>query len=51
MSAAEQVRDAGYAAGIASRRSDHGMDEAMGQRRSIVPRISLCGGSPGSAPA
>jgi len=48
MSAAEQVRDAGY------RRWDcitpfpiHGMDEAMGQRRSIVPRISLCGGITG----
>jgi len=43
--AAEQVRDAGY------RRCDsitpcpvHGLDGAMGVKRSIVPRISLCGG-------
>ena len=43
--AAESVRDAGY------RHWDcitpfpvHGLDKAMGLRRSIVPRISLCGG-------
>jgi hypothetical protein len=46
--AAEKVRDAGY------RQWDcitplpvHGLDRAMGQKRSIVPRISLCGGSTG----
>ena len=46
--AAEQVRDAGY------RNWDcitpfpvHGLDKAMGLRRSIVPRISLAGGITG----
>lgn len=46
--AAEQVRDAGY------KRWDcitpcpvHGLDGAMGMRRSIVPRISLAGGITG----
>jgi hypothetical protein len=46
--AAEQVRDAGY------RKWDcispfpvHGLDRAMGLRRSIVPRISLAGGITG----
>jgi hypothetical protein len=46
--AAETVRDAGY------RRWDcitpcpvHGLDTAMGVKRSIVPRISLCGGITG----
>lgn len=46
--AAEQVRDAGY------RHWDcitpfpvHGLDRAMGLRRSIVPRISLAGGITG----
>lgn len=46
--AAEQVRDAGY------RYWDcitpfpvHGLDKAMGLRRSIVPRISLAGGITG----
>jgi hypothetical protein len=46
--AAEQVRDAGY------RNWDcitpfpvHGLDRAMGLRRSIVPRISLAGGITG----
>jgi Protein of unknown function (DUF3341) len=46
--AAQQVRDAGY------RRWDcitpfpiHGLDGAMGLRRSIVPRISLAGGITG----
>jgi hypothetical protein len=46
--AAEQVRDAGY------RQWDcitpfpvHGLDRAMGLRRSIVPRISLLGGIAG----
>ncbi len=45
MQAAEAVRDAGY------RRWDvitpfpvHGMDRAMGVRRSVVPRFSLAGG-------
>jgi hypothetical protein len=48
--AAEKVRDAGY------RRWDcitpfpvHGLDKAMGLRRSIVPRISLVGGITGFA--
>jgi hypothetical protein len=48
--AAEQVRDAGY------RHWDcitpfpvHGLDKAMGLRRSIVPRISLLGGILGFA--
>ncbi len=43
--AAEKIRDAGY------RNWDcitpfpvHGLDKAMGLKRSIVPRISLCGG-------
>jgi hypothetical protein len=46
--AAERVRDAGY------RRWDcitpfpiHGLDKAMGQKRSIVPRFSLAGGITG----
>lgn len=46
--AAEKVRDAGY------RHWDcitpfpvHGLDKAMGMRRSIVPRISLAGGLTG----
>jgi len=46
--AAEKVRDAGY------RYWDcitpfpvHGLDKAMGLKRSIVPRISLCGGLTG----
>lgn len=46
--ACEQVRDAGY------RRWDahtpfpvHGLDAAMGIRRSKVPRISICGGITG----
>ena len=46
--AAEQVRDAGY------KRWDcitpcpvHGLDKAMGVKRSIVPRISLAGGLTG----
>ena len=46
--AAERVRDAGY------RRWDcispmpvHGLDKAMGLKRSIVPRISLVGGITG----
>src|ERR1035437_3898 len=46
--AAERVRDAGY------RRWDcispmpiHGLDKAMGLKRSIVPRISLAGGITG----
>ena len=46
--AAEKVRDAGY------RNWDcitpfpvHGLDKAMGLKRSIVPRISLCGGIAG----
>jgi len=46
--AAEKVRDAGY------RNWDcvtplpvHGLDKAMGLKRSIVPRISLCGGITG----
>jgi len=48
MRAAEKVRDAGF------RNWDcitpfpiHGLDGAMGLKRSIVPRISLCGGITG----
>ena len=48
LSAAEKVRDAGY------RNWDcitplpvHGLDKAMGLKRSIVPRISLAGGITG----
>lgn len=48
--AAEKIRDAGY------RNWDcitpfpvHGLDKAMGLKRSIVPRISLCGGILGFA--
>ena len=49
--AAEKIRDAGY------RNWDcitpfpvHGLDKAMGLKRSIVPRISLCGGILGFTP-
>jgi len=45
MHAAEQVRDAGYKFwDVISPFPIHGMDRAMGMRRSKVPRISICGG-------
>jgi len=46
--AAEHVRDAGYQKwDCISPMPIHGLDKAMGLRRSIVPRISLCGGITG----
>ena len=46
--AAEKVRDAGYKKwDCITPLPIHGMDKAMGMRRSIVPRISLCGGLTG----
>ena len=43
--AAEQVRDAGYKNwDVISPCPLHGLDKAMGLKRSIVPRISLAGG-------
>ena len=46
--AAEQVRDAGYKNwDVISPCPLHGLDQAMGLRRSIVPRISLAGGITG----
>jgi hypothetical protein len=46
--AAEQVRDAGYRNwDCISPMPIHGLDKAMGMRRSIVPRISLAGGITG----
>jgi hypothetical protein len=43
--AAEQVRDAGYKNwDVIAPCPVHGMDKAMGLKRSIVPRISLAGG-------
>jgi hypothetical protein len=46
--AAEQVRDAGYQKwDCITPLPVHGLDKAMGLRRSIVPRISLCGGITG----
>jgi len=43
--AAEQVRDAGYKNwDVIAPCPVHGMDKAMGLKRSIVPRISLTGG-------
>jgi hypothetical protein len=46
--AAEKVRDAGYRNwDCISPLPIHGLDKAMGVRRSIVPRISLCGGITG----
>lgn len=46
--AAEQVRDAGYKNwDVIAPCPIHGMDQAMGLKRSIVPRISLCGGLTG----
>ena len=46
--AAEQVRDAGYRNwDVISPMPIHGMDKAMGLKRSIVPRISLAGGITG----
>jgi len=48
MHAAEQVRDAGYRQwDVITPFPIHGMDEAMGVRRSRVPRISLAGGITG----
>ncbi len=46
--AAEQVRDAGYKNwDCITPFPVHGLDKAMGLRRSIVPRISLAGGITG----
>jgi hypothetical protein len=46
--AAEQVRDAGYKNwDVITPCPLHGMDTAMGLKRSIVPRISLAGGITG----
>ena len=46
--AAEQVRDAGYKNwDCITPCPVHGLDKAMGLKRSIVPRISLCGGITG----
>jgi hypothetical protein len=46
--AAEQVRDAGYKNwDVIAPCPIHGMDRAMGLKRSIVPRISLAGGITG----
>jgi hypothetical protein len=46
--AAEQVRDAGYQNwDCILPMPVHGMDQAMGVKRSIVPRISLAGGITG----
>ena len=48
--AAEQVRDAGYRNwDVISPLPLHGLDRAMGLKRSIVPRISLVGGLTGFA--
>jgi hypothetical protein len=46
--AAKQVRDAGFSRwDCITPMPVHGLDAAMGQRRSIVPRISLAGGVTG----
>lgn len=46
--AAQQVRDAGYKNwDCITPFPVHGLDGAMGLKRSIVPRISLCGGITG----
>ena len=46
--AAEKVRDAGYKNwDCITPLPVHGLHHAMGQQRSIVPRISLCGGITG----
>lgn len=48
MHAAEQVRDAGYTAwDCITPFPVHGLDKAMGVKRSIVPRFSLAGGITG----
>ena len=48
--AAEQVRDAGYRFwDVITPFPIHGMDRAMGVRRSLVPRVSLAGGILGFA--
>ena len=50
MHAAEAVRDAGYKSwDVITPFPIHGMDRAMGVRRSLVPRISLAGGIIGFA--
>ncbi|MDD2762826.1 MAG: DUF3341 domain-containing protein [Opitutaceae bacterium] len=50
MRAAEGVRDAGYKFwDVITPFPIHGMDRAMGVRRSLVPRISLAGGILGFA--
>lgn len=48
MKAAEQVRDAGYTSwDCITPFPVHGLDKAMGVKRSIVPRFSLVGGITG----
>ncbi len=50
MQAAAAVRDAGYKSwDVITPFPIHGMDRAMGVRRSLVPRISLAGGIVGFA--
>ena len=50
MHAAEKVRDAGYKFwDVITPFPIHGMDRAMGMRRSLVPRASLAGGLLGFA--
>ncbi|OHE89721.1 MAG: hypothetical protein A3G75_14315 [Verrucomicrobia bacterium RIFCSPLOWO2_12_FULL_64_8] len=50
MRAAEAVRDAGYRFwDVVTPFPIHGMDKAMGMRRSLVPRVSLAGGIIGLA--
>jgi hypothetical protein len=50
MRAAEAVRDAGYKFwDVITPFPIHGMDHAMGMRRSLVPRVSLAGGILGFA--
>ena len=48
MHAAEMVRDAGYTKwDVITPIPIHGLDAAMGIKRSLVPRYSLCGGIAG----
>jgi hypothetical protein len=50
MHAAEAVRDAGYKSwDVIAPFPIHGLDRAMGMRRSVVPRFSLAGGIVGFA--
>lgn len=48
MHAAEKVRDAGYKRwDVITPFPIHGMDAAMGLKRSLVPRFTICGGTIG----